>query len=572
MSSMFYGQGSEDGELVEMEAIPYRASGASPFVPSRRRPSNNNRPSVATTTSVRPVQTSSTRLKLRSLEQPAETYPETPAFGSRSGTGFSREMARLHGGNATVNQPVPAANMVTASQEQRGISHGPATNLSAVDSRDALPKSSRRQGSQPQHEVDRSVEQVRSQTLEKDGVQRSQTLGREDIWQAMPDDPYQTRVNRIERVQEEEDHDYQPSQENAQREPFHNLNQRAVEQEEIEHLQGEVARMGPSSRRSPKRVREEVDAVDETSVATADPAGPELDPKRPSKKIAKLQQPRTPSGRCSAGVRHQAYEAISAQTRAERDAIIDRINRNWQNPPLFWPRELTPRGEVCIQHGPGDRPVKLEAALKPHDVSSKLLAAVERLSSETVGEWRSAQQLMSKAYYQRVKSTVGPTKLLPQDLDKAIELVKEEARHLFAGPSHNEGRRTECTVSALSGSASHHGEEMMDIDRNRKISAPQQVELVEYAAPGLTRARPPNVEAPLQERRDSARTSPDLEFISENPVKLSSSANGPTWSATFSTPCAWNEASPELEDLYCLMAKKAQASGKKLVVSFGLAH
>ncbi|TKA32173.1 hypothetical protein B0A50_01421 [Salinomyces thailandicus] len=255
-------------------------------------------------------------------------------------------------------------------------------------------------------------------------------------------------------------------------------------------------------------------------------------------------------------------------------------------PALFWPEHLVPRGYTFVESTRGKKRAKVDSRpLQPRDVSSNLLAAVKRLSSETIDRPTLAHQKMANAYTLRIKRSGGPERLMTQDVDSArLALMQQiSIRGMDAGkaivssiesPSARErsldrndnGPREQAQPGKSLAAASVQNTTLcsdaaQQPPQSKTPAAPAQ------ASPQVAEQRP--VQAP-----PSPASSPELDstLVVRTP-SLARADVGLKWSATFSKDSqslSSSFGSTQLENMYSFMAKQAMALDKNMTVSFAL--
>ena len=132
------------------------------------------------------------------------------------------------------------------------------------------------------------------------------------------------------------------------------------------------------------------------------------------------------------GVRHMPYTSLKQESaRQDRDRAIRQIRQNWPG-SAFWPRDLAPRSNGIL--------------LQPRDVSTSLLSVLVELSDLTKGDPQTGHDAMSTAVSGRQAEPGIPNdhvKLLPDDVKVAIELcsgdgeaVEGDEDNLMMGETH----------------------------------------------------------------------------------------------------------------------------------------
>ncbi|KAK4549228.1 hypothetical protein LTR36_007686 [Oleoguttula mirabilis] len=408
--------------------------------------------------------------------------------------------------------------MTTASQEQRGISHGPVPVIIQSD----------------------------VAHLQQSDPQASKSKGKEPAREE--DDPYQMQVDRITTRQDAEDGDFTTQQCEPEAETPYEFDVHPDERDAIM-----LYAPGPSTRPAPIRRAPGEIAVNLGPTAQSAPL---VTPNKrsPPEKLGKTPIDRT---------RNQRYEDCSLQTRSERDAFIELINRYWDNPRLFWPERLAPRAEMSVPNGPAKK-IKVSEALEPKDVSTKMLAAIAGLSSITKNDVKGAHKIIKRAVDKRVKRSKEPEKLLPKDVDEAYKMVLRRNRRASDRQAETEASSSsDEAVAPPSPSHQPHDE-----------TAVESSAVVVDDMPSLFGAGTPSGHSETAPTIPSRSTSPDILYVATHPKPRSQPRVHDSTKYWMSSPaeCEWSEVAEELQQLYIMKAKHARANGKNVVVNLGMSH
>ncbi|KAH9819827.1 hypothetical protein Tdes44962_MAKER00816 [Teratosphaeria destructans] len=401
----------------------------------------------------------------------------TPSAGAaRAPTSPQATTAASPGGSNQAQQHrPPPANMITASQEQKGISH-------------------ERLDSQP--DSDRTLS---GQLLESD--LHNETTAGPDESRAAPDiairagrsetpvevyERYRQQAERAERERDREDPDFELNSQGAQSPSFNGT----IESQELDFLRqstpsslvdrtrrtararqsdGLSQAQSPNgadhhqnntphhARRGSGPLQQELnDSTEDHSMvgllradASAAATPSSYRAKQPFGSAARVSPMmpddgvKTPHRSKGRRTRNPTYEKSRPENRRERDEHIAAIKANWRDPPLFWPYELTPLGEKQIPNGRGGTTMTKEA-LEPKDVSTLLLKAIRRFSEATKGNYGAAMKLIAKVVDRRLQNSQEHKILLRADAEEATMLALSKAkapgRGADAGPSARKRR------------------------------------------------------------------------------------------------------------------------------------
>ncbi|KAK0290657.1 hypothetical protein LTR35_000089 [Friedmanniomyces endolithicus] len=455
MGSSRHSRGSEEGEIRPKRALENRAQlgFARRSAPTTQRTThqstttsstNNDQQSMAPPPALPRTQHSN---RERTLSEEIESSQATsknkavPAFPGY----VSNTLTSNNHNNADViqfNVP-PSANMVTASQEQQGITHGHVHDEPEVAG--------------PSSNVLRSAR--------KKGKQRALNAD---------EDPYQLQVDEIEDRQKRDDSEYLGPSQDTPTTPYEDVdpeelvdltNINAANRNDtpatiLRNVVTAASEDGPP--RDPPLLEESAwtcDSCKETAdvntmwncvkckgvkmctpcyydpttlansrhsrhafVEHAEQAGPPVTPQQ-SARPANLQtteKQRKKTERENYGVRHTTFVMLSPHGQDERNVLIAKVRANWfkklvNHTHAVWPDTLAPTSRDGT-------------ILQLKDVSSSLLRELVPLSDATKGKIAMAHRAMTEAMEIRLRLTGDKRKLLAEDLKEALTLCKTPKR------------------------------------------------------------------------------------------------------------------------------------------------
>ncbi|KAK4556435.1 hypothetical protein LTR86_006579 [Recurvomyces mirabilis] len=663
MSSSQYSAGSEEGEIRPTKKIRRTVDPTMPTAirtgtsgsharhtpaprPSNRRASPDTMRPPPPPGPLSPSTTGSKRTLFQELQSAASRPPPTsapapstlttavPAFpgwenrGSSSKNPVDRHehvpQPRKPGAGAV--GPPPSANMITASQEQRGITHG----------------------TQPEFdEVRVAVPARRNEAANDHGRVATATTSANNASK----DPYQVQVEVIEEHQDLADSSYEPSQSQDTPPPFTGS---IDTQETVDLASADVdARRGlpsdtatitdydqPASARRPNECEDCATSLDDepytwkctrcehSGFCVACYAVPQIvdrnghhDHKFVSVRARASQGAAGPSASTAStpreqviekqrkkmvklkyGVRHMPYTSLKQESaRQDRDRAIRQIRLNWPG-STFWPRALAPRSNGILLH--------------PRDVSTSLLSVVLELSDLTKWDPQTGHDAMTSAVSERqaLQSIPdGHVKLLPDDVKVAIELCsgageamvrdedsltieethvdsETESESLDIVPSQdiavrprarmssedtaNDTFDTSVTFRQSPSTPSHQLDDEMDVvpEEGAQIQSTVPSSIAEDEAP-----RPRSFTATSEEHRT---ITPAKQQPLGSPVVTLADLMAQAREIVRTTPSSrefriareekWSDHVKEFEDLFVCMSTKAEFQGKILGVRFQL--
>ncbi|KAK1056646.1 hypothetical protein LTR74_014759 [Friedmanniomyces endolithicus] len=599
MGSSQYSRGSEEGEIRPKRALEIRAplGFARRSAPTTQRTTHqsttssthkNDQQSMAPPPALPRTQHSN---RERTLSQEIESSQATsknkavPAFPGYVSSTNDRNNADVIQSNIP-----PSANMVTASQEQQGITHGhvhdepevagPSTNA---------PQSARRKGKQRALDADEDRCQLQVDEIE-DRQKRddSEYLGPS---QGTPTTPYEdvdsqelvdsanvnaanrndtpaTILRNVVTAASEDGHPRDPPllEESAW------ACDSCKETADVNTMWNCVRCKGvkmctpcyydPTTLANSRHSRH-------TFVEHVEQGGPPLTPQQTAQPttLQTTEKQRKKTERENYGVRHTSFGMLGPHGQRERNELIARIRANWfkkLDPPAhaFWPDTLAPTSDGTM--------------LQLKDVSSSLLRELLPLSDATKGKIATAHRAMTEAMKTRLRLTGEKRKLLADDLKEALTLCKTPRKRprrvidqsaeqtcftidgvlapaapLHAAPSpqaeprayeDQAGSSVHGSVESPAGGPTHSTEDLADTSGN------DVVEQINSRAP----TPPLSPEILLHVRRR----------LRDTPVSRS---------VEVSTDTDWLQ-NPELKELIYLMCMKADSLGKeKLVVTVSVA-
>ncbi|KAK4960476.1 hypothetical protein LTR10_003372 [Elasticomyces elasticus] len=559
--------------------------------PSTGSTSNNNRRAMAPPPAPSPKTANrQTTLSQELYRQSTPKNDPVPAFPGYAPAPVNRSNDE--------NTPViaPPANMVTASQELRGISHGVDDGVSTddgvttddgVSTDDGIsdPSDVKSEGAPAPANDRQPALEAPAPEPEKDPLQAR----------------YQLEVDRLARLEELEDPEYPgpsqstptPSCESIRTQELvdlTNLNSGAVRSQTLE-VEGlptrprtkmstvvnavEACRNSFMLDNQEEVLIERIDDDDDDEVFV--PAAAQISEKTGKKK------------RDQYGVRHTLYEHLkSPEGRRERDELILSVRTNWRpkSDLAIWPDGLAPTSGGAI--------------IQVRDVSSALWRALKPLAEATKGNAALAHKAMIEAVDNRVQISGRTPKLIAEDIEVALRSIhnmtpRKRARvtNAQAGPSVEDdpvpkrARRSEQPAQVVEesvvtmvpsspmevdGAMPPLANDEPDADMGEpegpatdSLSATlseilQAVEVVEQPQPTKS--------APVLHPDTTPSLSPEI-LSSLSEVRKALRGTPTSRNAVISTDSEWSQNSERLKGLFELMCMKADSMGKRnIVVTF----
>ncbi|KAK5716549.1 hypothetical protein LTR15_009440 [Elasticomyces elasticus] len=437
-----YSQGSEDGEISLKRTPPSKmALGWAKRTPNPQRPSN--RPSTGSTSnnnrrSMAPPPAPSPKTANRQTTLSQELYRQSTPKNDPV-PAFPGYVPALDSRSDDENTPViaPPANMVTASQDLRGISHGVDDGISTDDGVTTDDGVSTDDGISDPTDV-KSESAPAPANDRQPALEAPAPEPEKDPLQAR----YQLEVDRLARLEELEDPEYPgpsqstptPSCESIQTQELvdlTNLNSGAVRSQTLEDeglptrprtKMSTVVNAVEASRNSFTLDDQEevlIERKDDDDDEVFVPAAAQISEKTGKKK------------RDQYGVRHTLYEHLkSPEGRRERDELILSVRTNWR-----------PKSDLAIWPD-GLAPTSGGATIQVRDVSSALWRALKPLAEATKGNPALAHKAMIEAVDNRVQISGKTPKLIAEDIEVALRSIhnmtpRKRARvtNAQAGPS-----------------------------------------------------------------------------------------------------------------------------------------
>ncbi|KAK5734325.1 hypothetical protein LTR17_008989 [Elasticomyces elasticus] len=441
MGSSQYSQGSEDGEIRLKRTPPSKmALGWAKRTPNPQKPSN--RPSTGSTSNN----------NRRSMAPPPAPSPKT----ANRQTTLSQELYRQ---STPKNDPVPAfpgyvpapnnrsddentpviappANMVTASQELRGISHGVDDGVSTESDSESesapVPTRGKQPAAEERREISHGINDGISVSTDSGSESAHETVkGKQPAIEASIPEPekdplqvrYQRQVDRLAKKEELEDPDFSgpsqntptPSYEDIQTQELNDLaglNSGALRSQTLED-EGLPTR--PRTKMSTvvnaveacrvsfmldNQAEVLIERIDDDDDEVFVPAAAQISEKTGKKK------------RDQYGVRHTLYEHLkSPEGRRERDELILSVRTNWR-----------PKSDLAIWPD-GLAPTSGGATIQVRDVSSALWRALKPLAEATKGNPALAHKAMIEAVNNRVQISGKTPKLIAEDIEVALRSI-----------------------------------------------------------------------------------------------------------------------------------------------------
>ncbi|KAK0912105.1 hypothetical protein LTR57_015077 [Friedmanniomyces endolithicus] len=595
MGSSQHSRGSEEGEIRPKRALEVRAplGFARRSAPTTQRTThqsttssthNNDQQSMAPPPALPRTQHFN---RERTLSEEIESSQATsknkavPAFpGYVSNTNDRNNVDVIH-----FNIP-PSANIMTASQEQQGITHGHVHDEPEVAGPSTNPpQSARRKGKQRALDADEDPYQLQgTPTTPYEDVDSQELVDLANVNAANRNDTPATILRNVVTAASEDGHPRDPPllEESAW------TCDSCKETADVNTMWNCVRCKGvkmctpcyydPTTLANSRHSRH-------TLVEHAEQAAPPVTPQQ-SAQPATLQtteKQRKKTERENYSVRHTSFGMLGPHGQRERNELIARIRANWfkkLDPPAhaFWPDTVAPTSDGTM--------------LQLKDVSSSLLRELLPLSDATKGKIATAHRAMTEAMETRLRLTGEKRKLLADDLKEALTLCKTPRKR----------PRRVIDQSAEQSSSSKR-------PRHSERIAEQPVSpLMEFLAPAAPLHAAPSPQAEPRAYEDQAGSSvhgsvespaggptdgtEDLADTSGNDVVDQINSHAPTpplspeillhvrrrlrdtpvsRSVEVSTDTDWLQ-NPELKELIYLMCMKADSLGKeKLVVTVSVA-
>lgn len=524
-------QGSEEGEIVERPRGSSRLNyGSAPRVPPRSRTSTARREEVVMPvrgqTSQRPgggtLADELRRAEPRTDRPPVPAFPRSVARSALNGHSDAAET--IH-----VNYRPGPANMVTASQQERGISHG----------------SQRLVGSDVSTSSDESeAEQHRPDKGKAPAVEPER-------------DPYQESADRANARLEDDDPDYAgPSQDTPT--PY----DIPVPPEEIAYLSNAA-----TLERSQTLGREDAHQV--TFASTSAAAGQQRTPVSATKRAKRPY-----------GIKHPEYDSLPSDAKRERDECIETIKANWPD-ELPWPEVYAPkRGLVLLD--PKDVSTRLLDPIARLSIST---------AGDAVRAHRAMRLAVDNRLARKDDYMEQPEKLLPVDVEEAIESCKKPAkrsrrsepplaqrsvgegqspkrRRRSAGPPVQDAEPTEPDLQEPEAGPAPREKSVTVVPGSPQSPSDQLNDEMEGLVAGADVEEGPAVVSTERERSYAQTSGDPVPATCEQQLKDSSTGR---LSWVVPSDVDWSPfMARRLEDLYAIAAGDGRAMGKDVVVSFSL--
>ena len=263
------------------------------------------------------------------------------------------------------NSPhVPTANMVTASQGERGIAHGTATETQTAIT--------------PHAKLTAVVPAMDSAARAALDVERNRMV-----------------VEHINALRDLEDPDFVVSTDELRRSPTPLRTPQSALARRATARDVSLTRKSDSASSRAVGHESEIEVLSSNSVLNGAP------------KAAKRQRSELPH--------HHAYRNVDPANQANRDEILRQIRINWPAPAKLWPTQLIPETSAGVK-------------LEPQDVSTSLTGPIAKLSSLSRGDPTRAHLAMISAVQARVRRGDGPSRLLKVDVEAVIAQFKQSSR------------------------------------------------------------------------------------------------------------------------------------------------